>query len=96
MLFEGAIKHEDAATKHQYIRNTKCYFFPSQVEFANHRVESQVCVVSHGDNGTQECDPNEQKPGQFLRADNAIVEAVAQNHIAKHHDDHGRQHDDQG
>ena len=53
-------------------------------------------VITHGDNGAQECDPYEQESRQFFWTDNAIVKAVAQNHIAKHHDDHGWQHDDQG
>ena len=59
VLLEGAVKHQTAATEHEHVGHGKGHFFAAQTELAHDRVQPQVTVFTHRDDGAQESNPDE-------------------------------------
>ena len=90
-----AVSQQQAAGKRHRISQETADTLTAFAEAADHAAHSQVSVVFHDDQGADQRQPHEHEAGNFFRKYNPGIEAITQNHIAKHQDCHDAEHADQ-
>jgi hypothetical protein len=86
----GAEQEQAIAKQHQGLARKQAGLLAAvDGQVFDQRVDPQVPLLAHGDHGADVGEPDEAVARHFVGHGDAGVEAVAQHHVAEHHDHHG-------